>query len=207
MDVLCCDKTGTITNNQLAVATLQAYSPHTEDDLLRLAALACEESTQDPIDLAILTSAKQRDLLVHSPERLHFLPFDPSTKRSEAVLSQDGQTLHVIKGAPSVVAALTTGQTIGTGDVDKLASQGCRVLAVASGPKGNLRLAGLVALKDQPREDSQVVLQNLDSLGVRVVMVTGDRDISVVDIYIRHGSTGKCLRLVDFARALQAQNI
>jgi H+-transporting ATPase len=103
MDVLCCDKTGTITNNQLAVATLQAYSPHTEDDLLRLAALACEESTQDPIDLAILSAAKQRDLLVHSPERLHFFPFDPSTKRSEAVLSQDGQTIHVIKGAPSVL--------------------------------------------------------------------------------------------------------
>lgn len=190
MDVLCCDKTGTITNNQLAVATLQAYSPRTGDDQLRLAALACEESTQDPIDLAILSAAKQRDLLVHSPERLHFLPFDPSTKRSEAVLSQDGQTLHVIKGAPSVVAALTIGETIGTGDVDKLASQGCRVLAVASGPEGNLHLAGLVALKDQPREDSQVVLQNLDSLGVRVVMVTGDSPATAQAIASQVGITG-----------------
>ena len=100
MDVLCCDKTGTITKNQLAVASLRPYSPHTEEDLLRLAALASEESTQDPIDLAILTAARGRDLLAHAAERLRFLPFDPENKRSEALLSEDGRTLHVVKVLP-----------------------------------------------------------------------------------------------------------
>ena len=191
MDVLCCDKTGTITQNQLAVATLRAYPPHTEDDLLRLAALACEESTQDPIDLAILSAAKDRGLLAHTSERLRFLPFDPSTKRSEAVLSEDGRTLHVVKGAASVVVALTTGESIPTGDLDDLASQGCRVLAIASGPEGDLHLAGLVALKDPPREDSQAVLQALGSLGIRVVLVTGDSLATAKSVAGQVGITGR----------------
>lgn len=173
MDVLCCDKTGTMTRNQLALFRLRAYAPHTEDDLLRLAALACEESTQDPIDLAILIAARERHLLNQQPERLRFLPFDPSTKRSESVLLINGQTTNVVKGAPAVVASLT-GATIAVADLDELANHGCRVLAVASGPEGDLRLAGLVALQDPPREDSRTVLLELAELGIRVVMVTGD---------------------------------
>lgn len=173
MDVLCCDKTGTMTMNQLALFRLRTYGPHTEDDLLRLAALACEESTQDPIDLAILIAARERHLLDQQPERLRFLPFDPSTKRSESVFLINGQTLNVVKGAPAVVASLT-GATIAVTDLDDLANHGCRVIAVASGPEGDLRLAGLVALQDPPREDSRTVLQELAELGIRVVMVTGD---------------------------------
>jgi H+-transporting ATPase len=191
MDVLCCDKTGTITKNQLAVATLRAYPAHSEDDLLRLAALACEESTQDPIDLAILDAANRRDLMAQAPRRLRFLPFDPSTKRSEAVLSQGDQTLHVVKGAPTVVAALTTGAVISQSDVDGLAEQGCRVLAVAAGPEGKLELVGLVALLDQPREDSETVLQELNSLGIRVVMVTGDSSATAQAVAAKVGIQGR----------------
>jgi H+-transporting ATPase len=191
MDVLCCDKTGTITKNQLAVATLRAYPPHSDDDLLRLAALACEESTQDPIDLAILDAVNRRKLLAEAPRRLRFLPFDPSTKRSEAVLSQGDQTLHVVKGAPAVVAALTAGAVISKGDVDSLAGQGCRVLAVASGPEGHLELVGLVALLDQPREDSETVLQELNSLGIRVVMVTGDSSATAEAVAAKVGIKGR----------------
>ncbi len=175
MDVLCSDKTGTITQNQLTVATVRAYPPHTEDDLLELAALACDEATQDPIDLAILDAARKRNAPgVHRRQRLRFLPFDPATKRSEALVSEANGVLHVVKGAPSVVAALTDGDPFPDADVDALAGQGCRVLAVAAGPEGHLRLAGLVALQDPPREVSQAVVRGLGDLGVRVVMVTGD---------------------------------
>jgi H+-transporting ATPase len=191
MDLLCCDKTGTITNNQLVVASLQAYPPHSEEDLLRLAALACEESTQDPIDLAILDAANHRQLMVQAPRRLQFLPFDPSTKRSEAVLFQDGQTLHVIKGAPAVVDALATGTVIAQSDVDRLAGQGCRVLAVAAGVVGHLKVAGLVALLDQPRDDSSAVLQELNGLGIRVVMVTGDSSATAEAIAAKVGIQGR----------------
>ncbi|MBS0202968.1 MAG: plasma-membrane proton-efflux P-type ATPase [Planctomycetes bacterium] len=190
MDVLCCDKTGTITSNLLCVSDLQAIPPHSQEDLLRLAALACEESTQDPIDLAILSAARQRDLIAPSTERIQFHPFDPSTKRSEAVVVQDGNTLHVIKGAPAIVEALTIGKHIPGEDVDQLASQGCRVLAVASGSAGELHLVGLIALKDPPREDSQTVLQGLAALGVRVVMVTGDGPATAQAIASQVGING-----------------
>ena len=191
MDVLCCDKTGTMTKNQLAVQTLRAYSPHTEDDLLRLAALACEESTQDPIDLAILDAAERRNLMAQAPHRLQFLPFDPSTKRSEAVVSEGNQTLHVVKGAPAVVAGLTTGTGVTQADVDSLAGLGCRVLAVAVGPEGHLELAGLVALLDPPREDSAAVLQELNGLGIRVVMVTGDSSATAQSVAAKVGIQGR----------------
>lgn len=191
MDILCCDKTGTITRNQLAVSTLRAFPPHSEDDLLRLAALACEESTQDPIDLAILDAANHRELMAQVPRRLRFLPFDPSTKRSEAVLDQGGQSFHVVKGAPDVVAALATGAVIAKSDVDSLAEQGCRVLAVAAGPEGRLELAGLVALLDQPREDSETVLQELNGLGIRVVMVTGDSSATAEAVAAKVGIQGR----------------
>jgi H+-transporting ATPase len=174
MDVLCSDKTGTITQNQLAVAAVRAFPPHAEDDLLQLAALACDEATQDPIDLAILDAARKRNAPAHQRQRLQFFPFDPATKRSEALVSEGAEVLHVVKGAPSVVTGLTNGDRLSDADVEALAAQGYRVLAVAAGPQGHLRLAGLVALQDPPREDSQAVVRGLADLGVRVVMVTGD---------------------------------
>jgi H+-transporting ATPase len=153
---------------------VRAYPPLTDNDLLELAALASDEATQDPIDLAIIEAAKSRKILSHERHRLQFLPFDPATKRSEALWSEGGVLLRVVKGAPSAVSTLIAGIPFPTADVDALASQGCRVLAVAAGPQDRLRLAGLVALQDPPREDSKAVVQSLSDLGVRVVMVTGD---------------------------------
>jgi len=90
MDTLASDKTGTVTENRLTLAALKAFPPFGPDELLRLAALACDEATQDPIDLAILSAARERSLLAGLPPRLHFVPFDPSTRRSEAVFERDG---------------------------------------------------------------------------------------------------------------------
>jgi H+-transporting ATPase len=173
MDVLCSDKTGTITKNQLAVAAVRAYRSHTDDELLELAALACDEATQDPIDLAILAAGRHPSSACQW-QRLQFLPFDPATKRSEALVSGANGVLRVVKGAPAVVAGLMHGDSIADTDVDALAGQGCRVLAVAAGPEGGLRLVGLVALQDLRREDSPAVVRRLGDFGIRVVMVTGD---------------------------------
>lgn len=207
MDVLCSDKTGTITKNQLAVATLRPCASHSEDKLLELAALACDEATQDPIDLAILESANKRHGLTHQRKRLQFLPFDPATKRSESLVSEATGILHVIKGAPAVVAALTAGDRLPDADVEALADQGYRILAVAAGPQGHLRLVGLVALQDPPREDSQAVVQSLGDLSVRVVMVTGDAPATAQAIAAEvgiHGGTclADGLRSGDDARPL-----
>ncbi len=174
MDVLASDKTGTITQNRLALAACQPYAPHTEDDLLRLAALACDDATQDPIDIAILDAARARGLLVSPPRRLRFIPFDPETKRSEAIFDQDGRQLRVLKGAPGVIAALIKSAADISEDVARLGAAGARVLAVAVEMDQGLYLAGLVGLQDPPREDARALIQNLHDLGVRVLMVSGD---------------------------------
>ena len=184
----------TITKNQLAVASLRPYPPHTEYDLLQMAGLACDEATQDPIDLAILDAARRRDVS-RSQHRLRFIPFDPATKRSEAVVVEQTGEVHIVKGAPAVVASLTDGDKIPNGDVDALARHGNRVLAVAAGPEGRLRLAGLLALEDPPREDSQAVVQALDALGIRVVMVTGDGAATAQAVAARVGIRGQTCRL------------
>lgn len=174
MDVLASDKTGTITQNRLALAALLTYGPHSDDDLLRLAALASDDATQDPIDLAILDAARGRNLLSSREQRLEFVPFDPAAKRSEAVYRQDGARLRVLKGAPRTIAALVAGAPDVGADVELLAAKGYRVLAVAAGTDDAVRLVGLVALEDPPRPDSEALVQSLRELGVRVVMVTGD---------------------------------
>lgn len=174
MDVLASDKTGTITQNRLALAACQPYAPHTEYDLLRLAALACDDATQDPIDIAILAAARTRGLLSTLPTRLRFIPFDPETKRSEAVFDQDGRQLRVLKGAPGVIAALVQSAADISEDVARLGAAGARVLAVAVETDQGLHLAGLVGLQDPPREDARALIQTLHDMGVRVLMITGD---------------------------------
>ncbi|MGB5148657.1 MAG: HAD-IC family P-type ATPase, partial [Mycobacterium sp.] len=127
MDVLCVDKTGTITLNRLAVAAITAGPGMSEAEVLRLAAGASDEATQDPIDLAVLRAAAERG--VRADNRVGFTPFDPATKRSEAVLHTGTRTVRVAKGAPQVIAALA-GQPPHP-DVARLAADGARVVAVA----------------------------------------------------------------------------
>jgi len=174
MDVLCSDKTGTITKNEMSLAAARPFDPYQEDELLRFAAMASDDATQDPIDVAIRSAAKARGLLSGTRQRLSFIPFDSQTKRSEALFQQDGAPLRVVKGAPQPIAALVSGTPDLTSGVERLAADGYRVLAVAVGTKDALHLAGLLALADAPREDSRQLVQSLKNLGVRVIMVTGD---------------------------------
>jgi H+-transporting ATPase len=169
MDVLCVDKTGTITRNQLALADVRVYPPATRADVLRLAAEASDEATQDPIDLALLAAAANEGC--RPRVRRRFLPFEPASKRSEALVEGD---VRVVKGAPAAVAALTDGPTGLDGDVTALAAGGRRVLAVAEGGGEALRLTGLVALSDPPRPDSAALVHDLQALGVRLLMLTRD---------------------------------
>lgn len=175
MDILCSDKTGTITQNQLSVANLCAYAAQDETELLQLAAMACDPSTQDPLDLAILQRAQERGVLPDFNLRQQFLPFEPATKRSEAYFQLDGALVHVAKGAPHAIAPLCSSipQTLDL-DVASLSDAGYRVLAVAHGNGQTLQLAGLVSLQDPPRPDSAALIRQLHDLGIRIVMVTGD---------------------------------
>ena len=173
IDVLCSDKTGTLTNNELKVTTVHLMPGFDEAHVMGLAALASSDGGQDPVDGAIRAAANSAasDL----PKLVKFVPFDPSTKMSEAtVTDSSGSTLRVVKGAFAAVIGLTQASPDAFTTANGLEAQGFRVLAVAVGPPSALKLAGLIALSDPPRTDSAEMITELHTLGVRTVMVTGD---------------------------------
>ena len=181
MDVLCVDKTGTITMNQLAVTGVIPLEHATEADVLLAGALASQEANQDPIDLAFLTAAKERHIFDNLPKvtPISFAPFDAKNRRTEAVVEQSGQRLRVMKGAMRTVAETCGLQApaIATLEarVSESALKGYRTLAVARGPEtGTLGLLGLVSLYDPPRPDAKQLISELKDLGVSVKMLTGD---------------------------------
>ncbi len=183
MDVLCTDKTGTLTLNQLSLHDVVAYRPATSSVVLELAAAASDDAGQDPIDLALLRAGRRDTEGSASWTRLRFEPFDPLTKRTEATVEIAGVSTRVVKGMPEVVAALCDDAPPALGDdVGRLAASGARVLAVASGTEGRLDLAGLVALADRPRHDSAQLVRELGDLGIEVKMLTGDTAATAASI-------------------------
>lgn len=174
MDVLCADKTGTLTNNELKVTTVRPMPGYDEARVLGLAALASSEGGQDPVDGAIRAAAAGHGT-TGLPALRKFVPFDPANKMSEAsVADASGAVLRVVKGAFAAVAALTQSTPGASAAANELEGQGFRVLAVAVGPSAALELAGVIALSDPPRSDSAGLITELQTLGVRTVMVTGD---------------------------------
>jgi H+-transporting ATPase len=174
MDVLCADKTGTLTLNQLKVTSICAFDGSTDAQLLALAAVASSEGGQDPVDAAIRDRAAELNP-AGVLKQTSFLAFDPATKRSEATyLLPLHVTRRVVKGAFSAVSAMAAASAGADAAAQALESQGFRVLAVAAGATTALKLIGLIALSDPPRADSAAFIQELSELGIRTVMVTGD---------------------------------
>ena len=176
--VLCSDKTGTLTRNELSVASVRALTGFDEAHVLGLAALASSEGGQDPVDAAIRLAASHKPAS-DMPKLGAFVPFDPANKTSEATATNAaGSALRIIKGAYSAVSAITSGSPTTVGIVHELEGQGFRVLAVATGSKDSVKIVGLIALSDPPRTDSRALITELQTLGVRMVMVTGDAAIT-----------------------------
>ncbi len=181
MDVLCVDKTGTITMNSLVVTGVIPQGAATEADVLLAGAQASREANQDPIDLAFLAAARDRGFIgAASPAApLSFTPFDPRTRRTEAVVEQNGKRVRIMKGAVRSIAEACglTGAAMEALEarVREAGSTGSRVLAVARGPEeGAAEVIGLVALTDPPRPEAAQLIVALRELGVAVKMLTGD---------------------------------
>jgi H+-transporting ATPase len=191
MDVLCADKTGTLTRNALEVVEVVAMPGFDSERVLALAALASSEADQDPIDAAIRVAAAGLAGESAGEQLVRFVPFDPATKTAEAFAAErDGRELHITKGAFEAIGKVAELPTSARRQVDDLAQRGHRVIAVAASPEHALRLVGLVALSDPPREDSAALIGSLRDMGVRTVMVTGDSPVTAATIAGKVGITG-----------------
>ena len=178
VDVLCSDKTGTLTQNRLTLGDPFCVNGVAPEDLLLSAALASRAEDQDAIDMAVLGAVHQAKIATYAI--IHFMPFDPVHKRTEATISKSGKTLKVTKGAPQVILELATnaetvkaqvGKTI-----DEFATRGFRSLGVArTDQQGDWQFLGVLPLYDPPREDSKSTIETAQNMGIKVKMVTGDQ--------------------------------
>ena len=181
VDVLCSDKTGTITQNKLTVDKVIGYGGLDEDQIILSAALASRAEDNDPIDDAILKKADATEAV--KSERggyaiRDFVPFDPVIKRTEAQVSKDDREFRVAKGAPQVILGLADEKDqIGDRvrqDVKDMAARGSRTLGVARQEGGAWKMLGLIGLADPPRDDSAQTIEKGKKMGLDIKMVTGD---------------------------------
>jgi H+-transporting ATPase len=209
IDVLCLDKTGTITQNKLSVGDVVPFATYAKEDAVVMASLASsQEQGKDAIDAAVLDYAKASSVNLSSYKQISFTPFEPSTKRSEAMVSIEGKRFKVIKGAPQTVVSLCKGLDEATKaktnqTVEALSLKGYRTLGVAKSVNDDpedMQFVGLLALADLPRIDSKTMIEDARALGVKPVMLTGD-NIAIAREIARQVSIGdRIIRMEEFRK-------
>jgi len=178
IDILCSDKTGTLTQNRLILGEPVTFGRSDPQEVILAAALASEAENRDAIDQAVLGGLQDKDRL-RAFSLVKYIPFDPVHKRTEATLQKDGTTMQVTKGAPQVILALCQpeAQVQAQADqaVNELAVKGYRTLGVARADQGGAwQFLGILPLFDPPREDSAATIAEAQAHGIKVKMVTGD---------------------------------
>jgi H+-transporting ATPase len=180
MDMLCSDKTGTLTKNELTLGNPQPAPGVRPNELLLAAALASRRDAPDAIDAAVVAAATPAQNFTSYSVKT-FRPFDPVSKRAEAEVIQDGNTFKVAKGAPQVIVDLCKPDEMTrrmvTAEINADAAKGFRTLGVArTGPTGQWRFLGLLPLFDPPREDCAETIATARAMGVEIKMITGDHE-------------------------------
>ncbi len=177
MDTLCLDKTGTITKNQLSVDRPIPVEG-SEDDLIRYAMIASDESTQDSIDIAVIKYGKEKNYDTSQMKRIKFTPFDPAIKRTEAVIEENGKKVTIMKGAPQVLLGMCNPDKseVIMESIRDLAIRGFRTIAVAKCVDEHKDFIGIIPLYDPPRDDSKKFIAQLKDMGIVPKMVTGDSE-------------------------------
>jgi len=213
VEVLSLDKTGTITQNKLSVTSPIPFTGFKKEDVVLMACLASEEESRDVIDLTVIEYARAAGIDRSEYRQISFTPFDPATKRSEAIVERNGVRFKVTKGAPQIIVPMCNGTTEevrvqANVTVQKLSEKGYRTIAVAASERNhlnNLRLVGLLPLADPPRPDSKGMIEELKTLGVRAKMLTGD-NIAIAREIVRQVSIGeKIYRMSDLSGLGEAE--
>jgi H+-transporting ATPase len=184
MSILCSDKTGTLTKNELTIQNPVLLKSFTAEDLFLVAGLAAkrELGSQDAIDKCVTEYGINKCRISYDGyEEENFIPFDPKIKRTEATVrnSRTGETFKATKGAPQVILAMCEDPSIEeevSRHVMDLASRGYRTLGVARTNKdGRWSMIGLISLYDPPRDDTKETIQKALQMGLKVKMITGDQ--------------------------------
>jgi len=192
IDILCSDKTGTLTQNRLTLGEPEVFAAADAQDLILAAALASKAEDRDAIDLAVIAGLRDAKML-GSYSQTGFVPFDPVSKRTEATITgANGNSFKVTKGAPQVVLALAHVNAAhaerADGLIQELAAKGFRTLGVArTDAAGTWQFLGILPLFDPPREDSRDTIRQAGEHGIRVKMVTGDNTAIAREIAERLG--------------------
>jgi H+-transporting ATPase len=179
LDVLCANKTGTLTQNKLTLGDPFSVNNVPAEQIILNAALASRADNNDTIDLAVLGGLKDHQVL-KGYKITYFQPFDPVHKRTEAAVTDTGgKAFKVTKGAPQVILALSADVREVKLAVDKavneFAARGFRSLGVArTDGDGHWQFLGVLPLFDPPREDAKATIATARKMGVKVKMVTGD---------------------------------
>ncbi len=205
IDVLCLDKTGTLTQNKLSVADSIAFSGYGKEDVIRIGALASQSEGMDAIDLAVIEHAKNTGVDLSAYKQVSYTSFNPATKRTEAVIESKGNRFVVVKGAAQIVTALCRDideETLEEANkaIEELSRKGYRTLAVAASDdnnRDNLKFVGLLPLADPPRTDSKSMIDEARKLGIKPMMLTGDHSAIAKEIAHLMGIGDKIIRMTD----------
>lgn len=182
IDVLCLDKTGTITQNKLSVTDYIPFSDYNKEDVIKIASLASKDEEMDIIDIAIIEYAKSIKINLSAYKQLSYTPFNPSTKRTEGIIETNGKKFKVVKGAAQIIISLCQlmDKDIihkATETIEDFSKKGYRAIAVAKSDDDdltNLKFVGLIALSDPPRPDSRAMIDAAIKHGIKPIMLTGD---------------------------------
>ena len=205
IDIICFDKTGTITQNKLSVVDSIPLSGNKKEDVLRIASLTSHKEGMDLIDLAVLEYSQKLGISFNDYKQISYTPFDPSTKRTEAVIETGGKSFRAVKGAAQMIMSLCHNIDQGTLDeVNKtiagFSKKGFRTIAVAKSDGedlNNLKLIGLLPLADPPRPDSKNMIDQARKLGIKPMMLTGDSIDIAKEISNQIGIGNNIIRMVD----------
>ena len=203
MDVLCSDKTGTLTKNILTVGDVTTFGKFSLDEVMLYAALASMREDADAIDQAVFAALKGKS--DEGYVRKEFVPFDPAIKRTEATVSGKDQDFRVMKGEPNTILSLCKADQNDSimAKVREYAEKGYRVIAVAKNSGDEWQFAGLIPLFDPLREDSKETILSAEQMGVEVKMITGDNEAIASEIGRELGLKPKVLTGKDIKDAVE----